>query len=275
MKPNSAYLELKLAWALHNCRPEELAPEAQVKLKRTAEAQQRLESLILSSPEAAQMVVAESELTARIAAIQQRYPDEASFLADLQALGLDLAALSQQASRDLHLEAVLERIASRATPASETDAEIYYRLHPQAFTQPERRVVRHILLTFANAAEKAAASATLEQIRATAHSEEAFAAQALRHSQCPTALEGGVVGTVTRGKLYPELEAAVFALAAGEVSAITATEMGLHLARCDAIHPSLTMSYAEAKTKILEHLNQQRQASVQKEWIRGLRQVGK
>ena len=56
-----------------------------------------------------------------------------------------------------------------------------------------------------------------------------FAELALKHSECPTALQGGVLGIVPRGKLYPELDAVLFSIKAGEVSEIVESEIGFHL----------------------------------------------
>ncbi|MDD5462304.1 MAG: peptidylprolyl isomerase [Methylococcales bacterium] len=58
---------------------------------------------------------------------------------------------------------------------------------------------------------------------------------ALKHSECPTALQGGVSGIVPRGKLCPELDAALFSIKAGEISEIVESEIGFHLVLCQQI----------------------------------------
>ena len=62
------------------------------------------------------------------------------------------------------------------------------------------------------------APAGIEAIRAdlkgpAAGSSARFADLASRHSECPTALEGGRLGEVVPGQLFPSLDAALFALA--------------------------------------------------------------
>lgn len=267
---NTAYLELKLAWGLHGSSPEKLSPPERAKLVRTADAQRRLEGLILGSREASGVVVTAQSIATRLAEIRERYESEDDYQRDLVKLGLDVSGLEAEVARDLHIEGIMERVVSQVPESTDTDAEIYYRLHPQAFHQPERRVVRHILITFDNPAEKAKAQATLAEARRQATSQEAFCKLALRHSQCPTAMEGGLVGTVPQGKLYPELDEAVFKLAVGEISPITETEVGLHLARCDEIKPCQTLSFAQARENILAHLNDQRRQAEQRRWIKGL-----
>lgn len=265
---DSAWLELKLAWGLHNKRPEELDTAERQRLGRIVEKQRQLETLILGSPEALGIVVSPPALQARLDEIRARYSQPEAFHADLQQLGLDESGLEQQAARDLHLEGVLERIASHAGPVTETDAEIWYRLHPAAFRQPERRTIRHILIVFDSAAERDQAARTLNDIRQQVRTADDFARQALRFSQCPTAMEGGMVGTVTAGKLYPELDAVAFCMAEGEVSAVTESEMGLHLLRCDQIHPVVELDFPGIKDRIIARLSDERRQAAQKAWIR-------
>jgi len=71
---------------------------------------------------------------------------------------------------------------------------------------------------------------TYKQVRIIALNK--FADLALKHSECPTALQGGVLGIVPRGKLYPELDAVLFSLKVGAVSDIVESEIGFHLLLC-------------------------------------------
>lgn len=265
---NSAWLELKLAWGLHNKRPEDLDSTEREKLARVVQKQHQLEALILGSSEASTVVVSPQALAARLAEIRGRYPNQDDLDADLNQLGLDEHDLEREAARDLHLEGILERVSSWSEPVSDTDAEIYYRMHPKAFQRPEQRTIRHILIVFDTPEERAAAETTLNSARQKIKTVEDFAQQALRHSQCPTAMEGGKVGTVGRGKLFPELDAVAFALEMGELSAVTESEMGLHLLRCDEIHPAQELTFASVKARIVTHLQEERRQATQKAWLR-------
>jgi len=69
-----------------------------------------------------------------------------------------------------------------------------------------------------------------------------FEEQAMKHSECPSALQGGLLGEVPRGQLYPELDAALFLMQEGEVSAILESPMGLHLLRCESITPAAVLT---------------------------------
>lgn len=265
-----SYLELKLAWELYQRPPQRLAAAESAALDAAAARQRLLEGRILASPEAVQALVTPAAVAQRLAEIRARYADEESYRADLAGIGLDAPGLEAEIARDLRIEGVLERVASAAVPATDVDAEIFYRVHADRFARPERRELRHILVTCADAAEKRAAIDLLKRLRASCVDAEAFAAAAMKHSHCPTALEGGRLGTLARGKLYPELDAAAFALAQGVLSAPVETEVGLHLLRCDAIHPAATPAFAEVRARILEALDESRRKAVQKSWIKSL-----
>ena len=143
--------------------------------------------------------------------------------------------------------------------ATTTDAELFYRLNPERFTRPERRTVRHILITFDTPEERLQVARQLEELTLRLRAGADFADLALRHSQCPTALEGGLVGSVPRGQLFPQLDDALFDMRAGEISAVVETEVGLHLLRCDAILPPDAIPFANVRDRIVAALNANRQ----------------
>ncbi|MGB7503415.1 MAG: nitrogen fixation protein NifM [Azonexus sp.] len=264
------YLELKLSWQLFQKAPETLSEPERNRLLEIARKQNSIEQRILASAAAANVVVPAATLATRVAEVRKRYPSEDEFAQDLERSGLNESTLGEAVERDLRVESVLEKIASATAPVSAVDAEIYYRLHPEAFDRPEARRLRHILITFDNAQEKTRATAQLETLRSTLQNAEKFAAAAARHSQCPTAMEGGQLGVVKRAQLYAELEPAAFALIEGEISPVLESPIGLHILRCDEILPSGMLPFAEVRERIIERLTDKRRREAQKEWIKGL-----
>jgi len=69
----------------------------------------------------------------------------------------------------------------------------------------------------------------LEEIRAKIMAGDDFGQMAAKHSQDPSAKEGGDLGVFGRGELLPVIENVAFSLQAGEVSQVTRTPAGLHL----------------------------------------------
>ena len=265
-----AYLELKLSWELFQKAPETLSAPERTRLNDVAFRQKSIEQHILESSNAAQVMVPPETLATRLNEVRQRYASDDEFARDLQRIGLDSGELEAAIERDLRVEAVLDRVAAACPPVSTVDAEIYYRLHPEGFDRPEARRLRHILITFDSPKAKAKALATLENLRSTVANSEKFAAAALRHSQCPTAMEGGMLGAVRRGQLYTELEPAAFALAEGEISPVLESPIGLHIIYCEEILPFGPIPFAEVKDKVIERLTDKRRREAQRDWIKGL-----
>jgi len=271
----SEYLTLKLAAKLFSRPPEALAADELKRVRAVAARQREIEAMILGTPEAANVMVPQASIESCLQEIRGRYGSEEDFHADLDRIGLDVASLRRAVERDLVVEAVLEKVGARAAAVSDTEVEIFWFMHKDRFRRAESRVLRHILVTINEALagnERSAAGASIEAIRSRLLKDPGrFAEQALKHSECPTAMNGGLLGRVPRGQLYPELEAAAFALGEGELSQVVETELGYHLVLCETIDPERHSRFDEVRQTIREHLEQQRRGICQKAWINSLR----
>ena len=271
----SEYLTLKLAAKLFSKPPDALAADELKRVRAVAARQRQIEAMILGTPESAHVMVPQASIDACLQEIRSRYGSEEDFHADLERIGLDVASLRRAVERDLVVEAVLEKVGARAAAVSDTEVEIFWFMHRDRFRRPETRVLRHILVTINETlvgSERPAASASIEAIRSRLLKDpERFAEQALKHSECPTAMNGGLLGRVPRGQLYPELEAAAFALGEGELSQAVETELGYHLVLCETIDSERNSRFDEVRQTIREHLEQQRRGTCQKAWINSLR----
>lgn len=270
----SGYLILKLAGELFHKSPAGLADEERQRVDTVAAKQRQIEQRILTTPEAAGVVLPAAAVEQSLAEIRGRYAEPADFHADLTANGLDEEELRAAIERDQKVEAVLEGVASRAAPVMDTDVEIFYLLHKERFRRPERRTLRHILVTINDSlagSERAAARRKIEAIHARlAKDKTRFAEQAAKHSECPTAMNGGLLGQVPRGQLFPELEAVAFTLAPGEVSAVAESPLGFHILYCGAVAPEAELPLAEAAERVRRHLTAERRGAAQKAWIAAL-----
>lgn len=269
--PELAYLVLRTALARFKKATAELNTAELNAAVAAARQQFKVESQILATPEAAEAQVAEADFTTHLAEIQGRYEDQTSFMTDLARNGMDLSQLQTAIRRELHVEAVLTRVGARAADINDVDVKIYYYMHTERFTQPELRTARHILLTInaefpENTREQA--YQRLQQIhQRLLKKPQRFAEQAMKHSECPTALHGGLLGRLPKGQLFPSLDQALFALSEGQLSDVVESELGFHVLLCEAIQPAGVMSLKEAYPKILEHLQQRRRRICQKSWL--------
>lgn len=268
------YLTLKLAQELYRKPPESLAPDERQRVARVAARQLAIEQRILAAPEAAQVVLPLSSVDQGVAEIRGRYAAEEDYVADLAKSELDPASLRAAIERDLRVEAVLDRVGSQAAVVSDTDVEIFYLMNRKRFLRPETRTLRHILVTINDAvagSERPAARARIGAIAARLErAPERFAEQALKHSECPTAMNGGLLGTVVRGQLFAELEPVAFALGLGQLSGIVESPLGFHILRCDAIEAESELPLASVRDKVRSQLADSRRRAAQRAWIAGL-----
>ena len=269
-----AYLELKTAQSLFGKSPTELAEDERQRVRALADRQYGLEARVLRAPEAGDAMVPAASLQAAFEEIRKRYAEEDEFIADLARNGLDQAAFNAALERELRVEAILEKVGARAPQVSEIDVELYYHYHPDQFRRPETRLARHILVTINPTLPdntEVVARSRIEAIAARLEkSPRRFEEQALKHSECPTALQGGRLGDIPRGQLYPELDAALFSLTAGRISAVLESPLGYHLVLCEAITPERVLSLNQARGPIRSRLEKNRKRICQQAWLKQL-----
>ena len=269
-----AYLELKTAQSLFGKSPTELAEEERLKVRTLADRQYGIEARVLQTPEAGDAMVPDVSLQAAFEEIRKRYEEEDELHADLARNGLDHAGFMAALRRELRVEAILEKVGARATPVAEIDVELYYHYHPDQFRRPETRRARHILVTINpdmadNTAE--AARARIDAIAARlAKDPKRFEEQALKHSECPTAMRGGLLGDVPRGQLYAQLDAALFDMRAGQLSGVLESPLGYHLLLCEAISEQRVLGLEQARAPIREMLEKRRKRICQQAWLKQL-----
>ncbi|MBV5309904.1 nitrogen fixation protein NifM [Chromatium okenii] len=269
--PEWRYHLLRAASERFQTAPRALDAERLAQVERLARKTLALENQVLATSEARDTQIPESQLAAAVAAIQQRYDDTAAFLDDLENNGLDENTLQLALRRELIFDAVMQQVGARAEAVSAVDEQLFYELQRDRFARPERRTARHILLTInAEFAEnqRDVALARIERIAAQLQGQvEQFGTLASQHSECPTAMQQGQLGTLPRGQLYPALDAALFALAEGEISGVVESELGFHLLLCEQIEPAELMTFAQVQPQIHVLLQTRRQREYQKSWL--------
>ncbi|BCK86995.1 chaperone SurA [Sideroxyarcus emersonii] len=269
-----AYLALKAAQKLYGKATDDLRRGEFERVQAMAQRQHEVETRVLAATEARDVVVPPSTLAAAMAEIRDRYSDEEEFVADLARNGLDSASFAAALEREMKVEAILEKVATQAASVSDMDVELYYQYHPEQFRRAETRLVRHILITINDSTAentRVEARRRIDAIAARLAKEpQRFEEQALKHSECPTALDGGKLGDLPRGKLFPQLDHALFELEAGGVSGVIESELGFHVLRCDTITVAGVLGFDQARPHIRKLLEQKRKRVCQQAWIRQL-----
>ena len=271
MSEVDSYLRLKLSQELYRKPPSMLEPVERQRVDSVAARQRSIEQRILSSAEAAQVVLPASSLSQALAEVRGRYGSDEEFLADIESSGLDHEGLMSAIERDLKFDAILDGVSSRIADVSETDIEIFYLMHRDKFCRPETRTLRHVLVTINESLkgnDRASARRKIDNVRARLlKSPERFAELAMRYSECTTAMNGGLLGVVEKGQLFPELEKAAFALNVDELSRVVESPVGFHVIHCVAVESASEQPLAAVREKIRTHLIESRRRAAQKEWI--------
>ena len=269
-----AYTLLRAALNLFQKPPAELNPGQLDKANQQALREFDIESRVLQSNEAAAVIVTDQELDLAFAEIHKRFEDDEHFDQALKKHDLCNDSLRAALARQCKVNAVLEKIASRSPKVSDVEVGIYYHSHPEKFRRPEQRLARHILISINPEYPENTREAALQRINEIAEmlkrKPHKFADLAMKYSECPTALQGGELGAIVAGKLYPELEAELFNLKAGHLSTVVETEIGFHLIQCLKIIPTETLSLQKTAPKIRQLMQDRHRRTCQKAWIASL-----
>ncbi|MDO8828072.1 nitrogen fixation protein NifM [Methylophaga sp.] len=269
-----SYSLLRSALAIFKRTPGDLDDEELEIIKQQARNEHDLELRVLTSKEAESVVVNDIEVEKAVQQIRERFEDEESFLFVLQQNELDITSLREALKRQCKVENVLNIVGSKSARISDVEVGIFYHLHPEKFRRPERRNASHILITINDEYTENQRDKALSRITSIARSLQKtpykFADLAMLHSECPSALQGGELGTFPKGQLYPEIDAVLFTLKKGQISDVLESEVGFHIVKCNNIAHAETISMKKAKPKILKLMQERSQRNCQRAWLASL-----
>ncbi len=126
-------------------------------------------------------------------------------------------------------------------PVTRAEAERYYRLNLADFTAPQSIEARHILLIpeGSSAAEDSAALRLAQELASRARAGERVFDLARLHSlDLETRDQGGNLGELHPGSMWPEFERVAFRLRPGEIGGPVRTSVGYHIIECMRSTPS-------------------------------------
>jgi peptidyl-prolyl cis-trans isomerase C len=245
-----------------------------VDIRRQADKSFGLESMVLSAPEAARVAIPPQRIEDALSELRSRYPSRDAFIADLEGNGLDEEILGQALERELIFDAVMQAVSSRRPTVTEIDERLFFELHKERFARPERRTARHLLITVNEQFEENRRDAARSRIERLLDKLDGrpnrFPSLARKHSECPTAIKGGHLGTLPRGRLYPELDAVLFSLPEGGIGGPVESDMGFHLLWCEKIYPKVASPFSKVRARIRQLLEDRAGRNCQKAWIAAL-----
>ncbi|MEJ2692797.1 MAG: nitrogen fixation protein NifM [Candidatus Thiodiazotropha sp.] len=255
----------------------QLDPGEYSQVHRKASKSYELESLVIASKEAEGLVISEQQLNESMEAVASRYLSREDFVEDLEGNGLDEEGLRKALYRELMFDSVMQRVAANSADVNDLDIHLFYEMHYDRFQTPETRTASHLLITinsdYPENSREAAYERMAQVVEKLAGRGNRFAEFAKRYSECPTAMEGGKLGNVTRGQLYERLDATLFKMEEGEISDLVETELGFHILYCEKIKPARKIPIAKAASRIRELLQERHRRNCQKAWLASLRKI--
>lgn len=271
---NKQYQLIKLAWNHSQRAPEDLEPSLLEELNQQADVALRLMTAVLGSPEAKKLEIKEQEIDFVFEQLKDQFDNEESFDLSLEQQQLSLEALKQAIFQELLCEKTIDSQSQGYQQATEQEALTYYQKNKERFKHPERRKVSHLLITIDNEStenRRDTAERRIEGIRKQLLNDIGkFSEMAAKYSECPTSLNEGVVGTVSRGQLYPELDLVLFNIMPNRISSIVESELGFHLLLCHEVYPAGETPQSEAIKEITKQINQHRKKKCEKKWLSSL-----
>jgi parvulin-like peptidyl-prolyl isomerase len=213
-----------------------------------------LDELLLLS-RARQLVIepGPSEIDEAMDATRQRMgiPNEEAFINALKASNMTLAEYRERTARSIKANQVIQREVNALVNVQDDWLQRYYREHPDEFRVPARARLRALVIPTDNISAEAAQQLAGEIRAALAAGEEMGAvAIRLRGDDLDRVVGPVDLGWVEPGELASALDAVVWSLPPGALSAPTQARGGLHLVEVLERVESTMKPYIDVKPEI-------------------------
>lgn len=208
--------------------------------------------------------ISDKDIQQRLDQIKKQYfgGSEKRYQAELKKQCVTDAEVRSDVGANVLSDEIYKKVTTGAK-VSDTEVKAYYDSHTSVYTQPETRVVRHILVK-----DKALADKLYSQLKGGAD----FAALAKKYSQDPGSKAQGGELTISRGQTVPQFDKVAFQLKTGELSKPVKTQFGWHIiqAQKDATK-SKTTPFKQVKGAIRQQLLQTKRSSELQKWLDGVK----
>ncbi len=196
--------------------------------------------------------------------------DDEQFQALLKAEGLTLAQVRRTVGERLAIGRLLARQIRSSIILGENEIAKYYEANREQFQRTPEAEIHHILFGVGPNQDEAGERARAEEMAAKIRAGADFLQTAKQYAEKGWG-SGVDLLTVRRGELAPEIEAAVFSLPPGGVSAPIRTSAGYHLIKVEKVRTDTVAPLSEVRETIRDRLFQEKYDAKRKEYVAGLR----
>jgi len=208
--------------------------------------------------------VTQKQIDARLKQIKKQFfsGSDKKYQAQLKQQRLTEADVRDSIETQLISEGLFQKV-TKDVKVSDKDVKAYYDQHPEQYSQPATRDVRHILVK-----DKALADKLYAQIKGGAN----FAALAKKYSQDPGSKAQGGKLTVYKGQTVPQFDKVAFSLKTNELSPPVHTQFGWHIIQAlSGVKSKKTTPFAQVKESIRQQLLQQKRSTAMTDWVNGVK----
>lgn len=216
-------------------------------------------AVLLEAARAAGLALDPGAAEKALAAQAAQMGGEEAFARSLAESNLDRATLLRIEGERQVIARYVESVLLAGVEISDDEANAYYRANPGEFKHPAQVKLRMLLIEVSPQASQAvveAAKAQAEAALARVRQGEEFAAVARQVSTDSTAERGGELGWVRSGLLLTELEPAVWALDAREVSNVLRSPNGFHVFKVEDRRGEGVAPFGEVRDRLKAFLRQ-------------------
>lgn len=229
--------------------------------------------LLMAEAAKLDIAVNQAEVDVEIAKITELVGGQEAFDKAIKAQNATVADFRQQLKRGKQVEKLIELNSADVAEPTEQEMRAHFDSHSDEYTQGERVLAQHILITPDGDTQhsKDEAHAKITAIRERIADGAQFSDEAAAHSMCPSGKEGGSLGWFGRGMMVPEFEKAAFAMQIGDVSEIIETQFGYHLIYKTNMEEAAAPEYAQVADKIRDFLRHVRRGQALTDYVAELR----
>lgn len=224
------------------------------------------------------IVVSNEKVSQFLTDIKKRYPTEEQFQKDLVEMNMSEDDMKSRLKKSIAIQELIEKHLAKNATVTDEEAKTFYDKRPELFKSPPSVKASHILIKSsptAKPAEKDAAMKKIKDVQEKLKQGGDFAELAKTHSEGPSGPKGGDLGFFSQGQMVKPFETAAFALSPGEISDIVETRFGYHLIKVSEKKESQTVSFDQAKEKIIKNLTRNKTQQIIEQHIETLKNTAK
>jgi peptidyl-prolyl cis-trans isomerase SurA len=200
---------------------------------------------------------------------EQNLEDDKVFAAALQQEGMTVDDLRRNVERSFMISQVQRDEVGSKLAITEEEARLYYRAHPEEFTEPANVTLREIFIEIppttqqgqsgVNVAQDDEARAQATAARARLLKGEDFAAVAAEVSTAPSKANGGLIGPIAVAELSDALRELVMKMKPGEITAPIRTARGYQILKLETLKESALQPFDSVRDLVAERVHGDRQ----------------